>query len=150
MHLPIRLYPRENILHQTRRAERISRSIEADHRHLDRRQMCVAELIRFTGRMQWVGKEKEAIALETVGGEHRGRSAAHRPPAYDERLGLNLRSNTRNDRRESVFETRHRIRAARLLFPVKEVEANDPDSARPQSVGRLNDATVVHVSARAV
>src|SRR3954467_1064454 len=100
--------------------------------------------------MQWVGKEKEAIALETVGGEHRGRSAAHRPPAYDERLGLNLRSNTRNDRRESVFETRHRIRAARLLFPVKEVEANDPDSARPQSVGRLNDATVVHVSARAV
>src|SRR4051812_20406696 len=100
--------------------------------------------------MQWVGKEKEAIALETVGGEHRGRSAAHRPPAYDERLGLNLRSNTRNDRRESVFETRHRIRAAGFPFLVKEVEANYSDSARAQSVSRLKHATVVHVPAGAV
>src|SRR3954470_15746268 len=100
--------------------------------------------------MQWIGEEKETLALEAVRGEHRGRSPAHRPPADDERLRRNLSANTRNDRRESVFETRHRIRAARFPFLVKEVEANYSDSARAQSVSRLNHATVVHVSAGAV
>jgi hypothetical protein len=59
--------------------------------------MGIAELIWLAGGMKGIGEEEQSVGDETVGREHRGGSASHRPAADDEALRFELRARSIND-----------------------------------------------------
>ncbi len=112
--------------------------------------MRIAKLIRFAGRMQWIREEQQSIALESVRGQHRRRSSSHGSSADYQLLRLDLLAHPRDDGGDALLEARHRIGAAGFFLLVQEVEADDVESAGAESVGSLDDSSIVHVAARAV
>src|ERR1700693_93696 len=150
MHLPVGRHPLQYFLHQARRAEGVARAVETDHGNFERGQMRITQLIRSTRRMQRIRQQQQPVALKSLRGEHRGGAAAHRAATDDERPRLHLLASARDDGRETLLESRHRVGAPGLLFLVEEVEADDADSSGSQRVRGLEDSAIVHVAAGAV
>src|SRR5437660_4582377 len=98
LHLPIRRHPLQYRLHQTRLAERIARSVEAEHGNLDGGQMRITQLIGLARWMERVREQQQSVTREPLGGEHRAGASAHRTAADDERLWLQLFPCPRDDR----------------------------------------------------
>src|SRR6202022_26841 len=119
-------------------------------RNLDRRKMRVTELVGPARRMQWIREQQESITLESVRGQHRRCPSTHGSSADYQLLRLDLLAHARDDGSDALLEPRHRVRAAGLFLFVEEVEADDAEPPRAESVRGLNDAAVVHVSARAM
>src|SRR5438105_4261022 len=86
VHPPRRRYRRQGPLHQIAPAQRIARAVEAQYRHLDARQVCVAQLLRLARGMQRIREEQETVAGKAIGRQHRGDAPAHRAAADDEGL----------------------------------------------------------------
>src|SRR6266404_5268429 len=139
VHLPIGRHTLQYFLHQARRAEWVARAVEADHGDLDRGQMRVTQLIRFSRGMQRISQQQQSIALESVRSEHRRRSAAHRPAPDDELRWFQLLPRASHDRRQTILESWHWIGTAGLLLLVEEVEADDAESPGTQNVRGLED-----------
>src|SRR6266852_2769784 len=150
MHLPVGRHPLQHFLHQAWRAEGVAGPVEADHGDLDRRQMRITQLIRFSRRMQWIRQQQQAIALESVRSEHRRRPPTHRPAADDQSLWREFFARPRGHRGETLLESRHWIGTSGFLFLVEEVEADDAESPGAQGVRGLEDSAIVHVAPGAV
>src|SRR6266404_5910067 len=100
--------------------------------------------------MQWIREQKQSVALESLGGEHRRRPTAHRASADDESPGTQLLASALNDRREALLELRHRVGPSGFPFLVKEVEADDANPTSAKRVRGIEQPTIIHVPARSV
>jgi hypothetical protein len=100
--------------------------------------------------MQRIRQQKQTVALESLGREHRRRSATHRPAANDQRLRRKPISRSRDHCGKTLLQSRHWVRSSGSLFLVKEVETHDAESAITKDIRGLNEPAIIHVSAGAV